>query len=750
MPDVTVTHGPFVGDAQGDHSRVWARVQDASEEPALRISAAHELSGAEGVSVVRERVSGDPTIVKWRVSGLEAGEQYRYEIVDEAGGLVRGNAAGFLTPDAGAATACLAIGSCADEDEGTEAILREIVQWKPTAVLLLGDTPYIDSVDRATQWRRHGEFLAMPALQECARDRPLYAVWDDHDFGLNDTDGRMPGKDVAREAFLGWHANPSAGDGQQGIYFSFRTGPIEVFVLDTRWFSRTARNPRAQHEWTLLGDAQWKWLESGLAASTARWKVIASSMVFNSAVRPFKSDYWGAYPTEYKRLVSTLAALHVRGAVLVSGDVHQSRLLRHPTRAALGYDLMEVVSSPMHERVHDSLLWARSDWVEASFPQPNMMALLTAEEQRGGGVADLRVRFVDATGRVYFDRVLLTEEGGAAALMPTSTDAEIAPPWDAVAAELAQRQGERAATARALNDSAQWLGTPGGVRTCASAGWAAAEQEQSVNSLLTWVASPPADPPPESRGCTPRARPVNSSGIVHLTGYATPEVSGRLLVDGPTWPLVARPADIARGEPGPARERGMVVGAPLLCGVDDPLDGYLAEVNGSVRVRLPDGSALCLANDGTNELPYRSLGRMMIEAGMLAPDAASLLGVRRVYGEQPREVRELMMQNPRHVYWKTVPCESFPPSASGPTLIPFHSVAVDPRYIAPGTPALLRVVIAGEQRNLIAVCTDIGGAIVGPARVDLYCGIGPDAMRVAGEINGEARMWVLELPSAPE
>jgi len=118
----------------------------------------------------------------------------------------------------------LAFASCAREDEGSSAVWRRIGSLDPQAVVLLGDTPYIDSTELAVQRQRYGEFAAVEEFRQLVRNRSLYGTWDDHDFGRNDTDGNVPGKERSRQAFIEYRAKPSYGDGTTGIYTSFRRG----------------------------------------------------------------------------------------------------------------------------------------------------------------------------------------------------------------------------------------------------------------------------------------------------------------------------------------------------------------------------------------------------------------------------------------------------------------------------------------------------------------------------------------------
>src|SRR5690606_27400795 len=90
------------------------------------------------------------------------------------------------------ARVCLAFGSCAREDEGSQAVWRRMEAENVDGVVLCGDTPYIDSTSLAKQRRRYREFAAVPAYQQLLATRPHWGTWDDHDFGANDADGTLP------------------------------------------------------------------------------------------------------------------------------------------------------------------------------------------------------------------------------------------------------------------------------------------------------------------------------------------------------------------------------------------------------------------------------------------------------------------------------------------------------------------------------------------------------------------------------
>ena len=353
MPSVSLDAGPMLGSVTQTGARVWVHVANIAAAPrgseAIRLviedPAATDVRAFEATADVE---SGGSAI--FRIEGLRPGANYSYRIVSSRtdAALASGR---FRTQPTRAPEMRLAFGSCADIDASTTRSWKAIEAEHPDALVLLGDTPYIDSTGLATQRERYLRFAQAPAFASLVSKTPLYSIWDDHDFGANDTDGRLAGKTNSRRAFLENRPNPGYGEGAAGIYTSFRHGEIEVFLLDTRWFAATEQSKQDPTKPTLLGDSQWRWLEAGLARSKAAFKVVACGMVWNGLVTPDKSDCWGRYPHEFERFVRLVGSTKSTGVVLVSGDVHRSRVVLHATSAIIGYDLTELVTSPLHDRV---------------------------------------------------------------------------------------------------------------------------------------------------------------------------------------------------------------------------------------------------------------------------------------------------------------------------------------------------------------------------------------------------------------
>ena len=331
--------GLLIGARGNDETKLHLRIFDGE--------------GAEVWAVGRTPAEKHDYCVQWDVSGLKPSTNYDYVIVDPAEPENLLATGSFMTQSPLGARVPSSIGfaSCAKEDAGSAAVWDRMRLRGIDALVLLGDTPYIDTTDLAYQRKRYRAFAQVPSFAALVRNTPLYSTWDDHDFGANDTDGRLEGKENSRTAFLEYRPMKFAGHEKEGIYTSFRVGEMEVFLLDTRWFAATEPSPFDKSKPTLLGARQWQWLQEQLRKSTATFKIIASGMIFNDAVRPNKTDYWGNYPYERDALFELIGELGVQGVLLVGGDIHRHRIVRHDSKSQAGYDLLEFISSPVHNSI---------------------------------------------------------------------------------------------------------------------------------------------------------------------------------------------------------------------------------------------------------------------------------------------------------------------------------------------------------------------------------------------------------------
>lgn len=369
--------GPILGDATPSSMMVWMRVV-ASGRYILHVRG--QNGEAVGTWTARASAANDHCIM-WTASGLNPATRYHYRVMREDQPIADAPDQIFTTPPAPhhPSKVTLAISSCAREDASSRAVWNRMAQENVDAVLLLGDTPYIDSTRLADQMRRHDEFAAVPEYQKLLQSRPCWWTWDDHDFAGNDSSGLSVGKENSRHAFTRYRPQRQYGDGQNGIYTSFRYGAVEVFLLDTRWFAMTQASFADPVKPGLLGNAQWQWLQQGLISSTAPFKILASGIIWDDKENS-ESDDWGTYRHELDAIRRFIGDEKISGVILMGGDIHASRVLRYPTKDVVGYDLVQFIASPIHGSVISSLNVFNKNLLRSAV-EPNVFLRIEVDSQ---------------------------------------------------------------------------------------------------------------------------------------------------------------------------------------------------------------------------------------------------------------------------------------------------------------------------------------------------------------------------------
>ena len=196
-------------------------------------------------------------------------------------------------------------------------------------------------------------------------------------------------------------------------------------------------------------------------------------------------------------------------------------------------------------------------------------------------------------------------------------------------------------------------------------------------------------------------------------------------------------------------ERGMAsVSGKELVWVDNPIEAFFLEVQGSGRIQLDSGETLRLNYADQNGHPYQSIGRWLLDRGELKAGEATMQGIKAWAVANPRRVEELLAQNPSYVFFRELPGGDpavGPIGAQGLPLTPERSIAVDPRFIPLGSPVFLATTYPNTDTRLerLMVAQDTGGAIRGAVRADYFWGFGADAGALAGRMRQNLRMWVL-------
>jgi len=255
-------------------------------------------------------------------------------------------------------------------------------------------------------------------------------------------------------------------------------------------------------------------------------------------------------------------------------------------------------------------------------------------------------------------------------------------------------------------------------------------------------------------------------GGVLFTGYCTPILPGDTSPSATyRYPLYALPPDLVKGEHGeilgrrtasgglepyPTR-RAIEAGALLedqgleLVWLRDPLDAFIAHVNGSAFVELPDGSQLKFGYAGKNGRPYTSLGAELIAAGELEASELSLAGLREWAAENPGRLQPFLDENESYVFF--TPIDGTPRGSLNVPVEPGRTIATDKTLFPRGALVYVDTTLPGPAGPRLferfVLDQDTGGAIRTAGRADLYLGIGPEAERRAGATKAEGQMYYL-------
>ena len=197
--------------------------------------------------------------------------------------------------------------------------------------------------------------------------------------------------------------------------------------------------------------------------------------------------------------------------------------------------------------------------------------------------------------------------------------------------------------------------------------------------------------------------------------------------------------------------RGDKVPARTLLYVDDAVELFFLQVQGSGRVKLADGTTIRLNYADQNGYPYQSIGRVLVDRGELKLEEASMQGIQAWARANPGRLDELLNSNPSYVFFREAPNgNGGPVGALGVPLTAERSIAVDPRSVPLGAPVFLATTRPNSPKplNRLVLAQDTGSAITGAVRADFFWGFGKEAGEQAGRMKQSGRMWVLLPPEA--
>lgn len=261
-----------------------------------------------------------------------------------------------------------------------------------------------------------------------------------------------------------------------------------------------------------------------------------------------------------------------------------------------------------------------------------------------------------------------------------------------------------------------------------------------------------------------------------FTGYYEPEVRGaRAPGGGDQTPLLGLPTDMVQLDLGafdptlkgrhivgrmdhgslvPYWDRAAIEAGALnrqrlgLVWLADPIDAFMLQIQGSGRIDLPDGKVVRVSYAGQNGRPYVPIGRVLADRGEIPLEQVTMQSISAWLHSHSAQATEVMNQNPSFVFFREVigiRPEDGPPGALGVALTPGRSAAVDRAYIPLGAPLWIDTTepVAGAKFQRLMLAQDIGGAIKGPVRADIFWGWGKEAEDRAGKMNAPGRAVVL-------
>ena len=311
----------------------------------------------------------------------------------------------------------VAIGSCSYVNEavydrpgkpyGSDyQIFSTIHQKRPDAMIWLGDNVYLREVDwysRTGIFQRYTHTRSLPEMQPLLASTHHYAIWDDHDFGPDNSDRSYIHKETTLEAFRLFWGNPGYGvNGQKGVTTFFQYNDIDFFLMDDRYFR--SPNRLKVGDKTMLGKEQLEWLIDALAASYAPFKMVC---IGNQVLNPVKNHetYENYFPEERAYLLKRIEEEGIRNVIFLTGDRHLTELSKYVN--SNGNAVYDLTISPLTAGVNPNNE-DNSLRVEGTLVNEHNFGLLEFSGPRTERV--LTIRVIDADGNEEWSREIPSEK----------------------------------------------------------------------------------------------------------------------------------------------------------------------------------------------------------------------------------------------------------------------------------------------------------------------------------------------------
>ncbi|MFN4081300.1 MAG: alkaline phosphatase D family protein [Saprospiraceae bacterium] len=317
----------------------------------------------------------------------------------------------------------LAFGSCGHQDHAL-TIFDEALRHRPDVFLFLGDNIYGDTYAMDTLRAKYGRLGAKSGYRRLKAQARILAIWDDHDYGLNDGGRHYPFKAESKAIFLDFFEEPADSERRrhEGVYHAYQFDldgvRIQLILLDNRTFRDDLRRnveglrpdkryfypldylPYETTDSTLLGEAQWVWLEAELR-KPADIRLIGTSTQFGVEYNGYEA--WANFPHEQRRMADLIRSARAEGVVFLSGDVHYAEISRRDDFEGL-YPLYDLTASGLSMDWH----FATPNRYRVEGPiMDNHFGLLTVRKR--GKAVELLAEVWDARGNQRIEYVIPLE-----------------------------------------------------------------------------------------------------------------------------------------------------------------------------------------------------------------------------------------------------------------------------------------------------------------------------------------------------
>jgi len=391
--DKIIQNGPMVGHVSSREAKIWLQTTRACTVQIAYWKAGYGDEVYHTATTIPQKVDAFTTILV--LDKIVPNHTYQYEVIINDITLSLDRVCQFSSPpmatEGDLPEFSFAFGSCnyindpttdTDTKGGEYHIFQTITDQQPTMMLWLGDNIYL----RPEDWDSHSGFAYrythsrnIPEMRALLSSTINYAIWDDHDYGPNDSDRSYIHKDMALHWFKKFWVNPSYGlpgygvSGNSGITTAFTWGDVDFFLLDNRYFRSPQK--RATGKKTVLGEAQLEWLIDALAFSEANVKIVVLGSLFLSNMSHYKNqNYISNYAEERAYILAQLEAENVKNVLFLTGDKHfseVSRLVNAQQNVIYEFTASPLTASPNTRedqntlRLEGSLIQKRNfGWVE--------------------------------------------------------------------------------------------------------------------------------------------------------------------------------------------------------------------------------------------------------------------------------------------------------------------------------------------------------------------------------------------------